>query len=74
MARFIDIASGYSLDLPSQRMTLGTAPDNTVPVAEGFGVSTRHFQITPVPGGNLLSDLTGQQATLVNDHPSRRRS
>lgn len=69
MPRFIDIASGYPLELQPQRMTFGTAADNSVPIAEGFDLCARHFQVTPVPGGNLLVDMSGQQATLLNDEP-----
>lgn len=69
MPRLIEVRSGHSIDLPAQRSTFGTAADNTVPIAEGFQISARHFQISPVPGGNLLLDMTGQQATLVNDQP-----
>src|SRR5436190_2842767 len=69
MARFIDIASGYPLELPGQPVTFGSAADNTIPIAEAFGLSARHFQITPTPGGNVLTDMTGQASTLVNDQP-----
>lgn len=69
MARLIDIASGYPVDLPRSQMTFGTAPDNTIPIAEGYGLNAHHFHVTPVPGGNLLVDVTGQHATFVNDQP-----
>jgi hypothetical protein len=69
MARLVDLASGHSLELPCQRTTFGTAPDNHIPMAEGFGLCPRHFQVTPVPGGTVLMDMTGQQATLLNNSP-----
>ena len=42
MARFIDIASGYPLELPDQPVTFGSAADNTIPIAEAFGLSAGH--------------------------------
>jgi hypothetical protein len=69
MARFVDLASGHSLELPSQRTTFGSAPDNHIPMAEGFDLCPRHFQVMPVPGGTVLVDMTGQQATLLNHAP-----
>lgn len=69
MARFVDLASGHSLELPPQRTTFGTAPDNHIPMAEGFDLCLRHFQVMPVPGGTVLVDMTGQQATLLNHSP-----
>ncbi len=69
MARFVDLASGHSLELPPQRTTFGTAADNHIRMAEGFDLSPQHFQVVPVPGGTVLVDMTGRQATLVNNAP-----
>jgi hypothetical protein len=49
--------------------SIGSAPENSVPIQPEFGLAPRHFSISLGQGSPLLEDHTGGERTLINGQP-----
>lgn len=54
--------------------SIGTDPENTVPIQPDFGLAPRHFSIRLGQGSPFLEDHTGGERTLINGQPVQTHS
>lgn len=60
--------AGRSYALISERMTIGTSPDNDICLKDRF-VSRHHAEILQGPDGVVIKDLQSSNGTLLDDKP-----
>ncbi|MDB6070424.1 MAG: Inner rane component of cytoplasmic domain, partial [Verrucomicrobiales bacterium] len=60
---------GHALLLPEGSVTVGSDPENEIPIASHLGLAAHHFRLQPWQGGHFLEDTGSGLGTLVNGHP-----
>jgi hypothetical protein len=59
-------ATGHTLTLPDQRVSVGESAANAVVIAPGHGLAAVHFHLQPWESGHFLEDAGSGLGTLVN--------
>jgi hypothetical protein len=59
-------ATGHTLTLPAQRVSVGESAANAVAIAPGHGLAAVHFHLQPWESGHFLEDAGSGLGTLVN--------
>ncbi len=62
-------ATGHTLTLPAQRVSVGESAANAVAIAAGYGLAPVHFHLQPWESGHFLEDAGSGLGTLVNNKP-----
>jgi len=62
-------ATGHTLTLPAQRVSVGESAANAVAIAPGHGLAAVHFHLQPWESGHFLEDAGSGLGTLVNGNP-----
>ena len=58
-------SAAEDIDLETDSVTIGRAPENTIPV-DDVGCSRRHCQILRISSGFEITDLKSRNGTKVN--------